>query len=61
MDIHVDVDGTLKIKKAFGGLMLETEHGEEMGICMRDTGFEFKYNGEWWEAKNGQVNLLGDA
>lgn len=61
MDIHVDADGSVILKEVYGGVMLETAYGEEMGICMRDTGFEFKYNGGWWEAKNGKVNRLGDA
>ncbi len=26
-----------------------------MTICMRDSGFEFKYQGEWYYAKNGCV------
>lgn len=25
---------------------------------MRDSGFEFKYFGEWYEAKNGSINKL---
>ena len=26
-----------------------------MTICMRDSGFEFKYQGEWYFAKEGHV------
>jgi hypothetical protein len=32
---------------------LITEKGEEMYICMRDSGFEFTYQGVNYEAKNG--------
>ena len=49
------------LKEVYSGVMLETAYGEELGICMRDTGFEFNYCGVWWEAKNGEVRRLGDA
>ena len=49
------------LKEVYSGVTLETAYGEELGICMRDAGFEFNYCGVWWEAKNGEVRRLGDA
>ena len=61
MDIKVDADGTMTLRKVYCGVLFESDSGEELGVCMRDSGFEFKYGGEWWEAKNGKVNQLGNV
>ena len=37
------------------GIDLKTKDGEIMTICMRDSGFEFNYQGEWYFAKEGFV------
>ena len=37
------------------GIDLKTKDGEIMTICMRDSGFEFRYQGEWYFAKEGFV------
>jgi hypothetical protein len=59
--ISVDQDGTIVLEKVFLGILLQTEAGEQFGICMRDSGFEFKYMGEWWEAKEGIVKMMNPA
>ena len=48
--------GDVVLKEVYSGVKLETAYGEEFGICMRDTGFEFNYGGGWWEAKNGGLS-----
>lgn len=48
-------DGILQIENVFNSILLKTNSGEEMYICMRDSGFEFKYQGEWYFAKEGYV------
>lgn len=57
--IEVNEKGEIILKDVFNGVGLETSDGEHFGICMRDTGFEFNYGGQWYEAKNGKVNVLG--
>ena len=47
------------LEDVYSGIGLKTRDGEFMGICMRDTGFEFNYQDEWYEAKNGVVRKLG--
>lgn len=48
------------LEEVFSGLSLKTRDGEYMGICMRDTGFEFNYQGIWYEAKQGIVRKLNE-
>jgi hypothetical protein len=52
-------DGEIILKEVFSGVGLETDSGETMGICMRDSGFEFNYGGKWYEAKGGRVSPTG--
>ena len=42
------------------GIGLVTDCGEEFAIAMRDTGFEFKYAGKWYEAKEGHLKIMGN-
>lgn len=55
MKITVTNDLGIQIEEVFSGLTLITESGEMMSICMRDTGFEFNYQGKWYFAKEGYV------
>lgn len=58
MKLSVLEDQTVQLEQVFNSINLKTESNEEMAICMRDSGFEFKYFGEWYEAKNGSINKL---
>jgi len=59
MKIETNEKGELIFKEIFNGIGLETPDGDMLGICMRDTGFEFQYHGIWYQAKNGVVMPLG--
>jgi len=59
MRIETAEDGSSILKEVYLGVMFQSYAGEEFGICMRDSGFEFHYAGAWYEAKNGIVNVLG--
>lgn len=59
MKIEVDENNEILLTEVYSGVGLETRDGEFLGVCMRDTGFEFNYNGTWYEAKNGVVQKLG--
>lgn len=48
------------IKHAYSGILIVSDAGEELGICNRDSGFEFQYNNIWYEAKCGVLRKLGD-
>lgn len=56
MDIEIKEDTQeLVFRKVYNSISFETENKEMISICMRDSGFEFNYNGTWYEAKNGIV------
>ena len=55
MKVTVTEDLGIQLEEVFSGLTLKTESGETMSICMRDSGFEFNYQGEWYFAKEGFV------
>jgi hypothetical protein len=55
MKISVNQDNTIQLEEVFNPVILKTADGEEMAICMRDGGFEFKYQGEMYFAKGGYV------
>ena len=58
MKIEVDEEGDIILKEVFSGVGLETEYGEKMGICMRDSGFEFSYAGECYSAQQGVLTKM---
>lgn len=57
MKISVDKDRNLLLEEVFNSIILKTADGEEMAICMRDSGFEFKYQGKWYSAQQGKIHL----
>ena len=58
MKIETDSVGNIILKEVFSGIILKTEDGETLSICMRDTGFEFNYNRKWYEAKEGKLKEM---
>ena len=61
MKIEVDEDYGILIKEIFTGVSFESDSKEKFSICMRDSGFELKFAGEWFEAKNGTINKLSNS
>ena len=55
--INID-DGEVVLTEIFNGIGLITENEVEIGICMRDMGFEINYNNTWYEAKYDEINKL---
>lgn len=60
MEVNINEDRELEITKFYSGILLVSDDKEKFGICLRDSGFEFKYNGEWYEAKGGVIKKLSD-
>lgn len=58
MKISVNQDDSFQLEEVYLPIVLVSEDKEEMSIVMRDSGFEFKYQGDWYIAKNGVVELL---
>jgi len=56
--ISVDKDREILLEEVYNGIGLKTRDNEFMGICMRDSGFEFNYEGKWYEAKKGIIKEM---
>ena len=55
MELSINEDRFLVMKKVFTPIVLITAAGEEMMIYMRDSGFEFTYQNNKYFAKEGHV------
>ena len=55
MKVTTNEHGIIQLEEVFNGIILKTRDVEIMNICMRDSGFEFNYQGKWYFAKEGFV------
>lgn len=55
MKVSVDENRNILLEEIFTGVILKTRDGEQLGICMRDSGFEFTYQGKSYSAQKGRV------
>lgn len=60
MKIEIDENDEFLLTEVYTGIGLKTEDGETLNICMRDTGFEFNYNGVLYSAQQGKIKKMGD-
>ncbi|CAK0751080.1 hypothetical protein CCP3SC1AL1_1830002 [Gammaproteobacteria bacterium] len=58
MKISVNQDDSFQLEQVYLPITLVSDDKEEMTIVMRDSGFEFKYQGTWYSAKDGEVELM---
>ena len=58
MKIGVSEDHELEIRECFSGVGFITSDGESLGVCMRDSGYEITYQGQWWRLVGGEVNRM---
>lgn len=56
---HHIVKNDIIFENIFNGVGFKTPSGEEMSICMRDSGYEFVYQNIKYSAQNGTVEKLG--
>ena len=63
MKIIADKDRTFVITEAFSGVLFRTAEGQELGVCMRDGGFEIniisstgKHN--WHSVLDGKIKRM---
>jgi hypothetical protein len=59
MKIEVNENRQMVLKEVFTGVGLETADKESMNICMRDSGFEFTYEGKDYSAQRGVIQRIG--
>ena len=58
MKLTVTEGNLINLENVFNALVLKTEKGEIISICMRDSGFEFSYNGIKYSAKNNILEKI---
>lgn len=59
MKIEVNENREIILKEVYTGVGLESNDKEFFGICMRDSGFEFTYEGQNYSAQKGVIKKLG--
>ena len=58
MKTTVNQDNLIQLEEVYNPIVLKTKDGEEMIISMRDSGFEFKYQNNWYSAQWGVIEKL---
>lgn len=66
MRIDIDQHNNLRLKEVFTGVCLETEEGNQIGVCMRDDTLEINVmpNGKdtknWWRVnmQTGKIEAM---
>jgi len=59
MKLSVTDDYGIQLEEVYSGVLLVSNDKEEFGICMRDSGFEFNYEGKWYSAQGGEIKRMG--
>lgn len=54
MEVSINEDHIIQLEEVYNSIILKADK-EEIAICMRDGGFEFKYNGDWYSINDGLV------
>lgn len=55
MKISVTSSMDILLEEVYNSVILKTSSNETIAICMRDSGFEFKYQGRWYSAQKGII------
>ena len=55
MKIIENEDNNIQFENVYLPIFFKTNDNETLSIVMRDSGFEFIYQGEWYSAKNGEI------
>lgn len=57
MKVEVSEKGNIELKEVYSPLKLISKSGEELFICMRDSGFEIVYGGERYDLKENKLSF----
>lgn len=58
MKTTIGQNGLIELSEIYIPIELVTNDNETMKICMRDSGFEFTYEGEVYHAKQGVISKI---
>jgi|TARA_R110000824_G_scaffold106610_9_gene252062 hypothetical protein len=53
MEVTIGQNGLIELNRVYNPIELRNNSNECITICMRDSGFEFTYEGEVYHAKEG--------
>jgi len=59
MILETNQSHEIVLKEVYAGVTLITNDNEKLSICMRDTGFEFCYQGKKYSAQQGVLKPTG--
>lgn len=58
MEVTIGQNGMIELNRVYNPIELRTNSNECIKICMRDSGFEFTYEGEVYHAKEGVIKKI---
>ena len=58
MKILINEEKLIELKEVYNPIVLNAEKGEKISICMRDGGFELRYNSKLYIIHHGEVNEI---
>lgn len=58
MELKVIEHGQLELRQVFNPIKLVSPDDEEIFVCMRDSGYEVKYEGKIYSFKEGEVECI---
>ena len=60
MKVSITEQNEIELTEVYNPIVLKTNSGEVMSVCMRDSGFEFTYEGQTFYAQNGKVTAMNE-
>lgn len=58
MKVTTNDKNNIQLEEVFNPVIFKTSSGEELCICMRDSGFEFTYEGKKYSAQKGVIDKI---
>ena len=58
MKIEIGEDSVVILKEVYNSIVLLSNAKEKISVCMRDSGFEFVYEGKCYTAQNGSIKKV---
>jgi len=58
MKLDINIYDEIELTEVYNTVRFVTNDGEQLAITMRDSGFEFFYEGSRYSAKNGLIEKL---
>jgi len=60
MKVEVGEHGLIEMKEVYNPIIFDSNDGERLSVCMRDSGFALMYEGKPYWAQKGEITGLED-